>query len=88
MHNLANTLILVTGGLWFIETLPQIWHLIKTKKTEGISLLFFLICASAYVIFLIGNIMLKNWSVVIANILPFFNLLIINFLIIKYRRQK
>ena len=71
MHNLANIFILIAGGLWFIETLPQIWHLIKTKKTEGISLLFFLICAVAYISFITGNLILKNWSVVIAHLFPF-----------------
>ncbi len=87
MHNLANFLIIFAGFLWTLETIPQIVHLIRTKRTEGISLLFFMICCTAYVVFLTGNIMLKNWSVVIAHVFPFINLLIINFLVIKYRRK-
>jgi len=88
MHKFANLLIILAGVLWTLETLPQIWHLLRTKRTEGISLLFFIICCIAYVVFITGNILLKQWSVVIAHVFPFINLLIINFLVIKYRRLK
>jgi len=85
---IADLLILIAGLLWTVESIPQIIKLIRTKNTEGISLLFFLICLTAYILFLIGNTMLKNWSVVIAHCLPFVNLTIITSLIIKYRKQK
>ena len=88
MQNLANILIYTAGILWTIETLPQIYKLWKTKKAEDISLAFFAICITAYIIFITGNIILKNWSVVIAHLFPFINLLIINTLIIKYRGKK
>ena len=88
MKTLANFLIIFSGYLWTIETIPQIVHLVRTKKTEGISLPFFIICVTAYIFFLTGNFMLKNWSVVIAHAFPFINLIIINFLIVKYRRIK
>jgi MtN3 and saliva related transmembrane protein len=87
MQMLANALIYLAGILWTIETLPQIYKLWKTKKAEDISLAFFMICITAYIIFISGNIMLKNWSVVIAHIFPFINLIIINVLIIKYRNK-
>ena len=86
--SIADILIIIAGLLWTIESIPQIIKLISTKKTEGISLLFFIICLIAYILFLIGNIILKNWSVVIAHCLPFINLSIISYLIIKYRRIK
>lgn len=85
---IADSLIIFAGVLWTIETFPQILQLLRTKKTEGISLSFFLLCNVAYIFFLTGNIMLKHWSVVIANILPFVNISIIIGLVIKYRRKK
>jgi MtN3 and saliva related transmembrane protein len=88
MKTLANTLIYIAGILWTLETLPQIYKLYKTKKSEDISLAFFIICIIAYINFIIGNIILKNWSVVIAHLCPFVNLIIINILILKYRAKK
>ncbi len=84
---LANGLIYLAGILWTIETIPQIIKLVRTKKTEGISLLFFVMCIIAYMCFLTGNIILRNFSVVIAHVFPFINLSIILFLVIKYRRK-
>lgn len=88
LNTIANVMIYLAGILWTIETIPQIYKLIKTKKAEDISLAFFVICITAYIIFITGNVMLKNWSVVIAHLFPFINLLIINALILKYRRKK
>lgn len=88
MSNFANILIYIAGLLWTIETLPQIYKLWKTKQSEDISLTFFIICVSGYTLFIIGNIMLKQWSVVVAHLLPFVNLCIINILILKYRGNK
>jgi len=88
MKNLANVIIYIAGLLWTIETLPQIYKLWKTKQSEDISLTFFIICVSGYALFIIGNVILKQWSVVIANAFPLINLCIINILIIKYRGKK
>lgn len=88
MQKLANTLIYVAGILWTIETIPQIYTLIKTKKTDGISLTFFIMCICAYIIFITGNIILKHWSVVVAHLFPFINLSIILYLVFKYRGKK
>ena len=84
---MANLLIYLAGILWTIETIPQIIKLVRTKQTEGISLCFFIMCLIAYVCFIIGNLMLKNISVVIAHTFPFINLSIISILIIKYRKE-
>jgi MtN3 and saliva related transmembrane protein len=87
MKTLANIFIYLAGILWTIETIPQIYKLWKTKKSKDISIAFFLICIIAYIIFIIGNIMLRNWSVVVSQIFPFVNLIIINMLIFKYRKK-
>ena len=84
--DLANTLIYIAGILWTIEALPQIVKLIRTKEVKGISTFFFAICFIAYLLFIIGNIMLRNKSVVIAHIFPFINISTILYLLIKYKR--
>lgn len=88
MKNLANILIYIAGILWTIETIPQIIKIIKTKKVEGISLCFFVMCICAYILFIIGNLILHHWSVVLAHLFPFINLSIILFLVLKYRGNK
>lgn len=86
MKLLADFLIYVAGILWAVECIPQIAKLIRTKNTGGISLLFFCICLLAYILFLTGNLLLKQWSVVVANFLPFIMISIIIYLIVRYRR--
>ena len=88
MQSLANILIYLAGILWTLETIPQIYKLIKTKKAEGISLIFFITCLIAYVLFIIGNTILGHWSVVLAHVFPFINLSIILYLVLKYRGRK
>lgn len=85
---LADILIIAAGIIWTIETIPQIIQLHKTKQTAGISLPFFIMCLVAYTSFIIGNVLLGNWSVVIAHSLPFVNVSIIIFLVIRYRKQR
>lgn len=88
MKLLADILIYCAGVLWAVECLPQIIKLLRTKNTGGISLLFFCICLLAYILFLTGNLLLKQWSVVFANLLPFIMISIIIFLIISIRTNK
>lgn len=88
MKLLADTLIYCAGILWAVETIPQILKLVRTKNTTGISLLFFCICLFAYTLFLIGNLLLGQWSVIIANSLPFVMIGVIVYLVIRYRRKK
>jgi len=88
MKILADILIYTAGLLWAIECLPQIFKLLRTRETRGLSLVFFTICLTAYILFIAGNMMLKNYSIVIANSLPFTLMGVIIFLIMKYRRKR
>lgn len=83
----ADIFIYIAGLLWTIEGIPQVVKLFKTKSVEGISSLFFILCGTAFIFYFIGNIMLNQMSVVIANILPFINICIIVFLIFRYRKR-
>ena len=85
---IANSLIYLAGLLWGIDLVPQVIKTVKTKCVKGISLAFYIICLSAYIIYTIGNIMLKNWNIVIAHIPSFICLLTMIILILKYRRKK
>lgn len=83
---LANACVLAAGLLWGIELIPQVMKTIKTKNVEGISIAFFMTCLSAYVLYMVGNILLHNWMVVIAHIPSLILNGIMARLIYKYRR--
>ena len=68
MNQLPHILIFIAGFLWGIELIPQLIKTYKTKSTKDISTLFFSICMLAYILYIIANVMLKNWSIVIAHI--------------------
>ena len=85
---LADIFIYVAGILWAVECIPQIVKLIRTKNTAGISLLFFSICLFAYTLFIVGNLLLGQWSVIVANFLPFIMVSVIIYLVIRYRRLR
>lgn len=86
VNNLADVLIYGAGFLWGIELIPQIRKTYKTKNVEGLSLSFFAICLVAYVFYAIGNIMLKNWNIVISHIPSLCLFLVQLIMIIKYRK--
>ncbi len=85
---IANSLIYLAGLLWGIDLVPQVIKTVKTKCVKDISLAFYIICLSAYVIYGIGNVILENWNIVIAHIPSFVCLVTMIILILKYRRKK
>jgi len=85
MIYLANILILISGILWGIELIPQIIRTYKLKDVSGVSFSFFLICWLAYILYIIGNVILNNWIIVIAHLPSMFMNLIMIALILKYR---
>ena len=84
---IANCLIYLAGLLWGIDLVPQVIKTVKTKNVKGISLAFYFICLSAYIIYAVGNIMLENWNIVIEHIHSFICLVTMIILILKYRRK-
>jgi MtN3 and saliva related transmembrane protein len=85
MTQLANILIYVAGLLWAIEGIPQVIKLLKTKETKGVSIIYFVLCVIAYTLFLIGNIILHNKSIIIASLCPYIIVSTILFLVVKYK---
>lgn len=86
--NLGNLLIVLAGLIWAIELIPQIQRTIRTKSVEDISLSFFVLCTFAYVAYLIGNAILKNWVIFFAHVPSLIMNLIMVVLIIVYRKRE
>ena len=84
--NIGKILIYIAGICWGIELIPQILKTIRTKNVEDISFAFFALCTFAYVCYTMGNILLKNWDIVLAHIPSVIFTFTMLVLILKYRR--
>ena len=85
---LADTLIAIAGILWAIELIPQLIKTIKTKRVKDISIIFLSLCFIAYIFFLIGCYLKKEWVLLFSHMLPWINLIILLGFTIKYSRRK
>lgn len=86
MTILAYILIWTASFLWFAENIPQIVKILKTKNVESLSFWYFFMCWLAYVFYIVGTIILKNYMLTIAHLPSFFLLILIIILILKYRK--
>ena len=86
--NLGNVLIVLAGLIWAIELVPQIHRTVRKKSVDDISLSFFVLCTFAYVAYLIGNAILKNWVIFFAHVPSLIMNLVMVFLIIVYRKKE
>lgn len=85
IEQMANILIYTAGILWGIELIPQLQKTYKSKNVKGISLIFFATCLVAYGLYVLGNVLLANWNIVIAHIPSLIFNLWMTILIIIYR---
>lgn len=61
---------------------PQAWLVIRTKKTEGLSLVMYVVFTTGVALWLLYGIMAPSWPVAIANAFTlFFALIILGFII-------
>ena len=83
---MGNILIYVAGAIWGIELIPQLIKTYETKNVKSISLAFFIFSLLAYSIYIVGNIILQNWNIVISHIPSLILTFWMVILLIKYRR--
>ena len=85
MQNIGNILFVIAGCLWAIELIPQLARTLRTKKVHDISLFFLTLCFIAYVLFIIGCYLIENWFLFFAHLIPFVNVSILLYLVLKYK---
>lgn len=82
----GNSLIILAGLLWVVELVPQIIKTVKSKSVDDLSLHFFVICLLAYIAYLTGNAILKNWVIFFAHVPSLIMNFIMVVLIVIYRK--
>jgi len=75
---------LTAAALTTWSFLPQVIKSIKTKKTEDISLAMYSLLSVGILLWLIYGLLIKDFPIIIANLVSFILNLIIVFLKLKY----
>jgi len=88
MENLGNILFVIAGCLWGIELIPQLIRTFKTKSVKDFSPFFLTLCFIAYIFFMAGCILIKNWYLLFSHIVPSINIVILCVLYWVYRDKK
>ena len=74
------------GGITaLIYNLPQIYHIFKTKKTQDLSLISWLMRCFAYIMYLIHVYIKKDSALFYTNLLAFFQVVIVTIQIFVYK---
>ncbi len=74
---------MIAGTLTTLAFLPQVMQVVKTKSTEAISLVMYIMFITGVAFWLLYGILLGAWPVIIANIVTFVLALIV--LVMKLR---
>ena len=85
---IINILYSISGTLWGIELLPQLWKTYKRKTVGDIHPFFPLICFTSFCIFFIASILAKNWILIFSHLAPFICNFIWLIMVIIYGRKK
>ena len=85
---IIKILYFVSGTLWGIELLPQLWKTYKRKTVGDISIFFPLICFTSFCIFMIANFIARNWTLIFSHLAPYVCNFIWLLMVLKYRRNK
>ncbi|MEO6022049.1 MAG: SemiSWEET transporter [Burkholderiales bacterium] len=72
------------GTLTTAAFLPQVFQVIKTRSTQDISLVMYLIFTTGIVFWLAYGLLLGAWPVIIANIITFILALIVLVMKLKH----
>ena len=87
LERIGNILFVIAGCIWAIELIPQLIKTVRTKSVKDISLFFLTLCFVAYIIFIIGCFLIKNWFLFISQLVPFINVGILLYLVLKYKEK-
>ena len=80
---LNDSIGIIAGTLTTIAFLPQVIQVVKTKSTDDISLVMYVVFITGVAFWLLYGILLGAWPVIIANIVTFILALIV--LVMKLR---
>ncbi len=83
-----NIIFYLPAILFIISGIPQMFKLIKTKSSEDISLLMYLITLLAITLIVIDAYLAKNNSILVSNLASLAITGTNTFLVIKYKKKK
>ena len=57
------------ASLSMISFIPQAWSIIRSRNTDGISLKMYVITVVGFVLWLFYGVLLKQWAMIVQNII-------------------
>ena len=88
LERIGNILFVIAGLMWGIELIPQLIKTFKTKSIGDFSPFFLTLCLIAYIIFMTGCVLIKNWFLFFSHIIPSINVIILCILYRLYKNKK
>ncbi len=68
MH-IVTIVSLFAATLSMISFVPQAWSIIRSRNTDGISVKMYLITVTGFVTWLIYGILVRQWAIIVQNII-------------------
>jgi MtN3 and saliva related transmembrane protein len=78
---------MVAGALTSCSFIPQAYKVIKTKRTEDISIPMYTLCTIGVFTWILYGILINDLAILLTNIVTFIPTLIILILTVKYHVQ-
>ncbi len=57
------------ASLSMVSFVPQAWSIIRSRNTDGISLKMYVITVIGFVLWLLYGVLLKQWAMIVQNII-------------------
>lgn len=86
--NIYEYMALLAGVLGAIAGIPQLFKLLKTKHSEGISIMLFVMVGSAQLLWVIYGFHKSDYLIILANAAMFILSASIVYLVLKYQNVK
>ena len=63
---------LFAATLSMVSYVPQAWAIIRSRSTDGISLRMYLITVAGFITWLAYGILLRQWAIIVQNVICLF----------------
>jgi MtN3 and saliva related transmembrane protein len=79
---------IIAGLLTSTSFIPQAYKVIKTKRTQDISLPMYSLCTVGVFLWIVYGLMIQDIAIILTNVITFVPTLVILILTVKYHGQK
>jgi MtN3 and saliva related transmembrane protein len=67
--NVVTVVSLFAATLSMVSYVPQAWSIIRSRRTDGISLKMYMITVAGFITWLLYGVLVRQWAIVVQNII-------------------